>query len=150
MLLHYILLIFLFFLPIFLLNQSFYQNVNLPFFSLKASLLPICFFIHNLFLLLSMIHYGKRNSYPAIDLKWIRQYIYFFLLVFFILFVGTFKTHLFLGSIMTFLLFSNQVFLYEEISLTDEKSTFFLRLPLLWNFYFIIVSITTFLLNIWF
>lgn len=148
MIVYFIILLFLAFFPIFFPTTTLFLDVKLPFFALSPLFIKGSSIVVSVFLIFSLILFGKRNHFSSFTSKMIcyslltlfLQFLYFLLL-----FLGN---HLFLCATTMVFVFSSCLFLYEEISKLDERSTRFLNPFVLWSLYLTSIAITAYLLEV--
>lgn len=129
-------------------DYTYYSTLDLPFFAPPSIIFAIIWPIIYLGIAYSAYRLIKMYSFKGLPSSYKRALLinYLFNQSFPILFFGLKSP--FLGFVSTLGTFISSLFLYEETSKLDEKSTNFLNLYLLWGLFATILSLTTYILNI--
>lgn len=147
-LLFLVLLLPWFFSSLFPFDYSFYETLNLPFFAPPSFLFGIVWAIVYLGIAISSYQivskYGIKDTPKSYKIKLLINYLWNQSFPF--LFFGLKSP--FWGLVATVGTFISSLFLYEETSKLNEKSTNFLNLYILWGLFATVLAFTTYVLNI--
>ena len=127
-------------------NTEFYNSLNLPFFNPPISFYPIVWIIT--YICISISTYKIVSIYEPKDLN-----RYYKILIINYLFNQSFSLFFFLlkSLFLTFIsclgTFISTLFLYEEITFLDEKSTKYLNPYVLLSLFSTVLSLTIYLIN---
>lgn len=137
-----------FFSSLFSFDYTFYNKLNLPFFAPPRVLFGIVWTIVYIGIAISIYQiinlYGFKNISKSYKKSLLINYL--FNQSFPFLFFGLKSP--FLGFVSTIGTFISSLFLYEETSKSNEKSTNFLSIYILWGLFATILALTTYILNI--
>lgn len=143
-----VLLIPWFFSSFFSFDSSFYRELILPFFAPPSFLFPIVWSIIYIGIAISTYQLIKQYSWKGIPISYKKSLFinYLWNQSFPFFFFGL--KNPFLGFVSSIGTFISSLFLYEETSKLNEKSTNYLNLYILWGLFATVLSLTTYLLNI--
>ena len=144
----YILLLLPWFLSsLFAIDTSFYQQLVLPFFAPSPLVFPIAWTIIYIFIAFSewiiVNEYGIKDTPKS---YWIKLLINYLFNQSFPLFFFIFKST-FLGFVSSIGTFISSLYLYEESTNLNKKSSKYLNLYILWNLFATVLSLAIFVLN---
>ncbi len=129
-------------------DYSFYNNLQLPFFAPPRIIFPIVWTIIYITIAISIYQLIKEFGFKNLskNYKWALLINYLWNQSFAFLFFGLQNT--FLGFVSSTGTLISSLFLYEETSKQNEKSSNLLNLYVLWNLFATILSLTVYILNI--
>ncbi len=137
-----------FFSSLFRFDYTFYNSLSLPFFAPPRFLFGIVWTIVYILISISIYQLIKMYGFKNLPKSYKRTLVinYLWNQSFPFLFFGLQST--FLGFVATVGTFVSSLFLYEETSKLNEKSSNFLNLYILWGLFATILALTTYILNI--
>ncbi len=132
---------------IFAFDTSYYQEIVLPFFAPNKIIFPIVWTIIYLMIAFSewiiVNEYSIKNISKSYKIRLIINYLFN---QSFPLFFFTLKSP-FLGFVSSIGTFISSLYLYEESTNLNKKSSKYLNLYILWNLFATVLSLAIFILN---
>ncbi len=128
-------------------NKEFYESLTLPFFTPPNLFFPIFWTITYLFIAFSIYHVIQKVGFRNLPKSYLRVLLINYLanqsfpVVFFLL------QNTFLGFVSCITTFISCLFLYEETTDIDEKSTKYLNPYVLLSLFATVLSLTIYILN---
>lgn len=137
-----------FFSTLFPFDYSFYHQLILPIFTPPKILFSIVWTLIYLGIAISSYQIVNLYSWKGVSISYKKALLINFLFNQSFLFFFFGLKSPFLGFISSIGTFISSLFLYEETSRLNEKSTNYLNLYILWGLFVSVLSLTTYILNV--
>lgn len=136
-----------FFSSLFIRDVNFYSTLNLPFFAPPSFLFGVVWPIVYLGIATSIYQLIRTFSFRGLPTTYKRVLLINYLFNQSFAFTFFLLKSPFLGFISTIGTFISSLFLYEETSKLQEKSTKYLNLYILWGLFATVLALTIYILN---